>query len=161
MNYFGYKKNTFVVILFAVLLIAACGVDYCYQSDMEIPEAGWAYQKAAAFETNIEDTSQVYNLIFALTNTDEYRFCNIWFFVKTISPTGNTHKDTLEYFISETNGKWLGNEKDGEWTSKMYFKNTVRLPEVGKYRFEIQQGMREDTLKGITKIAFLMQEIEN
>ncbi len=148
-------------ILFSILFFAACSANYCYESDVEIPANGWDYNKSAVFETNIEDTAQVYNLIFALSNTDEYRYSNIWFFVKTISPKGITHKDTLEYFISKNDGQWVGNEENSIWTSKMYFKNAVRFPENGKYRFEIRQGMREDTLKGITKIAFLMQKLEN
>ncbi len=150
-------KNISLVLLF-FLLFTSCSYDYYYQSEVKIPDYGWDYKRAAIFETQISDTTQLFNLILALSNTDEYKFSNIWFFVKTTSPKGVERRDSLEYFIARNNGKWLGDKHDDMWTSKMYFKQAIRFSEQGKYKFEIWQGMREDTLKGISKIAFIMQK---
>ncbi len=156
-----YKRKTplFIFSILITLLLSQCYSDYYYDSEIDIPEGGWNYMQAAVFEPSIKDTSQVFNLIFALSNTNEYRYNNIWFFVKTTSPNGASSKDTLEYFITETNGKWVGNKSGDMWKSKMYFKNAVRFPTQGKYKFEIWQGMREDTLKGISKIGMLIEKL--
>ncbi len=79
--------------------------------------------------------------------------------MRTTSPKGISLRDTLEYFISKKDGEWVGKKNEDIWISKMYFKNSVRFQEQGKYKFEIWQGMREDTLKGITKIGLLMEKL--
>ncbi len=147
-------------ILLVLTIFQQCQNSYYYEAEIEIPESGWDSKQAAIFETEITDSLQNFNIIFNLGNTNEYRFSNIWFFVKTTAPSGASHKDTLEYIISKKSGEWLGKKSGGSWISKMYFKNAIRFPEVGKYKFEIWQGMRTKNLKGITQMGIMFEEVE-
>lgn len=146
-------------ILFVLIFFTQCGNNYYYNSTIDIPEEGWSSKKAAIFETNIKDSLQNFNIIFQLGNTNEYRYSNIWFFVKTISPSGAAHKDTLEYILSKKTGEWVGKKDGNAWISKMYFKNGVRFPEKGNYKFEIWQAMRSEKLKGITRMGIMFEEL--
>ena len=154
-------KNAVKSIFFMMLLLIApaCSESYFYESEVSIPEGVWNSQKAAIFEPVLKDTAQIYNVILSITNTDDYRHSNIWFFVKTTSPDGFSHKDTLEYFLAEETGKWLGKKDRDTWTRKLYFKNQIRFPNSGKYTFEVLQGMRDIELKGITKVGILLEKI--
>lgn len=154
-----YKSSLYSLLIIILTVFASCTPKYYYDAEVDIPNSVWNSSKAAIFEPVVADTSQYYNMIISISNTDEYRYRNIWFFIKTISPEGKTHKDTLEYFIAQDNGKWLG-EKDGDnYDIKMYYKTQVRFPNQGKYIFEIQQGMRDLELKGINKVGLSFEGI--
>jgi len=152
----AYKSAVALLLIFA---IGSCSKDYFYSSEIEIPQGVWNSKNAVIFEPIFSDTTQNYNIVLSVSNTDDYRYNNIWFFIKTVSPDGFMHKDTLEYFLAEESGKWLGKREGESWTRKMYFKNQVRFPKPGKYSFEIQQGMREADLKGVSKVGILLEEI--
>jgi gliding motility-associated lipoprotein GldH len=153
------NAGVFTSALILLLIISSCSKSYFYQSEVKIPGAAWSSEKIAIFEPVISDTSQSYNVILSVSNTDDYRYSNIWFFIKTISPDGNSQKDTVQYLMAEESGKWIGNENGDNYEQKFYFKNFVRFPKTGKYAFEIQQGMRDLELKGITKVGIILEEI--
>lgn len=156
------KKNKFASnfgVLFLLIVLSACGNDYYYDAEVSIPEDLWDSKKAIVFQPTISDTMQNYNVILSVSNKDDYRYSNIWFFISTISPEGYMHTDTLEYLMAEDDGKWTG-DKDGEiWTRKLYFKNQVRFPKPGKYKFSIIQGMRDTLLEGISGVGIHFEEI--
>ncbi len=151
----GVYTSVFIIIL----IISSCSKNYFYQSEVEIPGGVWSSEKIAIFEPVISDTSQSYNVILSVSNTDDYRYSNIWFFLKTVSPEGNSQKDTLQYLMAEDSGKWLGNKNGDNFDQKFYFKNFIRFPKSGKYTFEIQQGMRDLDLKGINKVGIILEKI--
>ncbi len=136
------------------LFIFSCSNQTVYSSEVEIPDGIWKSKEAAVFSPELTDTIQNYNISLSVTNSDLYRYSNLWLFVKTKSPDGFYHKDTLEIYLSEENGKWLGKNKDDQWRYQFYFKKQIRFPKIGKYTFEIQQGMRDLELPGINKLSF-------
>ncbi|MDF1546467.1 MAG: gliding motility lipoprotein GldH [Bacteroidales bacterium] len=139
-------------------LILSCNQNYFYSSETIIPDGVWNDKKAAVFIPDFKDSTQNYNLILSVTNSDDYRYSNLWFFINTISPDGFLHKDTIEVILAEENGKWKG-KKDGDYrTAQFYFKKMVRFPKTGKYTFEIIHGMRDNNLKGIEKIGLLIED---
>ncbi len=153
------NAGVFTSAFILILIISSCSKSYFYQSEVEIPGGVWSSEKIAIFEPVISDTSQSYNVILSVSNTGDYPKSNIWFFIKTISPNGNSQKDTLQYLMAEESGKWIGNKSGDNYDQKFYFKNFVRFPEAGKYTFEIQQGMRDLELKGINKVGIILEEI--
>ncbi len=155
-----FHKPT-LYFLFIILIInglIACGRKPFYESTLEIPEQTWESDKAAVFDFLISDTSETYNLIVNITNTDDYRNSNLWLFVYTHSENRQIAADTLEFFLSDEKGKWLGKESGDSWQYNFAYKSEVRFPQTGKYTVEIIQGMRNLKLKGIKQVGF---KIEN
>ncbi len=150
------KKNILILaVIFSItLLLFSCSSQVEYSSEVEIPNGIWKSNEAAVFSPEFTDTIQNYNILLSITNSDIYRYNNLWLFIKTKSPDGYLHKDTLEIFLTEENGKWLGKKEDDLWNYKFYFKKQIRFPRTGKYNFEIQQGMRDLELPGINKLSF-------
>ena len=157
---FKYLSFSSVILMLLLFGILSCGQDYYYSSEVEIPNEIWNNKKAAIFEPTFSDTTQNYNIILGVTNSNEYRYSNIWFFIKTISPEGFSHRDTMEIFIAEDDGKWIGKREGDRWTTKFYFKNNVRFPGNGRYTFEIIQGMRDIDLKGISKVQLFVEKLK-
>ena len=154
------KGTPIVIVVFIVITIfSACSKSYFFQSEVDIPDGVWSSEKVAIFEPEITDTSKHYSIILSVLNTEDYRYSNIWFFITTKSPEGAVQKDTVQYLMAEETGKWLGKKKGDNYEQLLYFKNLVHFPKKGKYTFEIQQGMRDVKLKGITKVGILFEEI--
>ena len=156
---FKNKNCQAIILIISLFITASCSKDYFYSSEVEIPNGKWDMKKAAIFEPAFTDTLQNYNIIISVSNSDEYRYSNLWFFVKTISPVGIPHKDTIQLLLAEENGKWLGKKNGTNWSTNFYFKKQVRFPIKGKYIFEIIQGMRDIELQGITKVGIALEEI--
>lgn len=141
-----------------LFLILSCSQNFFYSSETIIPDGVWNAKKAAVFTPDFNDSTQNYNLILSITNSNDYRYSNIWFFIHTLSPEGYLHKDTIEVFLAEENGKWKGKKEGDYWTAQFYFKKMVRFPKTGKYTFEIIQGMRDNDLKGIERVGLLIED---
>jgi gliding motility-associated lipoprotein GldH len=154
------KQSILIAIVPIITFCYNCSDNYIYQSEIEIPGGKWPSTYAAAFKPEITDTSQSFNINLSVTNSNDYRYNNIWLFIKSVSPEGYSKIDTLEVFIAESDGKWVGEKNNDFYRSKISFKRKVRFPKTGTYTFEIIQGMRDLELKGIYKIGFGLQKIE-
>ncbi len=155
------KKNIdlqSVFILLVSVFLASCSHRSYYQSEIEIPEAIWHMNKAAGFKAEITDTLMLYNIKLAIESNPEYRYSNLWLFIRSVSPDNFAHMDTIEVYMAETDGKWLGEKNGNSYSVNFDYKKMIKFPKSGIYRFEIIQGMRDPELKGINKIKFELIE---
>jgi gliding motility-associated lipoprotein GldH len=156
------KIKLFAVVLLISIIVSLsnCSDNYIYHSEIEIPEGKWQNSFAATFKPELNDTSQLYDINLSISNSNDYRYSNIWLFIKSVSPEGYSKIDTLEVIIAEDDGKWMGKKNDNLYTSEIHFKRKVRFPKTGIYTFEIIQGMRDLELKNIYKIGFGLQKFK-
>jgi len=152
------KKAGWIVTAIIFFSIVSCTKEYYYSSETEIPNGIWASNKAAIFTPTFNDTTKTYNILLSVSNSDDYRNSNIWFFILTKSPDGYQHRDTIEVFLAQEDGKWIGDKEGDNWNTRFYFKKNVRFPKTGEYTFEIIQGMRETELNGINKVGIMVEE---
>jgi gliding motility-associated lipoprotein GldH len=127
---------------------------------LDIPDNTWEAEKAAVFDFMIKDSSQVFNLFIEIGNTNDYRYSNLWLLVKTSVKEGDIAYDTLEYFLADERGKWLGAKNGNVFLNNFVYKNGVRFPRQGKYSVEIIQLMRDEKLKGINKVGFKIENLK-
>jgi gliding motility-associated lipoprotein GldH len=60
--------------------------------------------------------------------------------------------DTIEFYLANDRGEWLG----GGLTVKelpLLYRENHQFANSGTYRLTLQQGMREETLKGVTEVG--------
>ena len=60
-------------------------------------------------------------------------------------------RDTIEAMLANERGKWLGSGVS-KYTLPLLYVEEVPLQE-GEYNVVVQQGMREDVLRGITDVG--------
>ena len=150
--------NKIILYLIVISSLFACNNNVFYESNLKIPEQVWESDKAAVFDFNINDTSQIFNLFIDILNTNDYRNSNLWLFVYTSSEIGKIAADTLEYTLADGKGKWLG-KKDGDvHINNFVYKANIKFPKKGKYTVEIIQGMRDLKLKGIKQVGFKIKK---
>jgi gliding motility-associated lipoprotein GldH len=153
------RANYYIPVLVVFILfigLPACNNKAVYHAEIELPQGVWLSSNAASFKPELTDTVQFYDINLILGNSNDYRYSNIWFFVRSVSPAGLSHIDTVEVLLAEDNGKWFGDKSGELYSLKIKYKKQVRFPVQGVYTFDIVQGMRDTELKGIHQIGIEM-----
>ncbi|MCD4680926.1 MAG: gliding motility lipoprotein GldH [Bacteroidales bacterium] len=148
----------FLIIL--ILAFSACDKNRVYEKNIMIHDASWDRNNILEFDTEINDLTLSYNFFVNIRNTTNYKDANIYFFISTTFPSGEVAHDTLECFLADVRGKWLGRGYGKMKESHILFKSRFRFPQAGRYKFEVEQGMRVDTLYGITDMGIRIEKAE-
>ncbi len=149
------------MLFFLAGWFAACNPAILYNSEQDIKGNAWHKDSLKSFSPVIEDTSEVINIGFSLEHSQNYPYSNLWLFVNVKSPDGEARTDTMEYFLAEPDGEWIG--EGNERSRRLYwlYKGGVKMARPGEYQFTIQQGMRRDKLDGVQSISLWIEKAEN
>jgi len=153
-------KNKWNIILLITLIITGCGNLDVYEENQAIISASWPDDKIFRFEFHSTDTIAPKDIYINLRHTNLYKYNNIFLFVTTIAPNGRSLKDTSEFTIAKTNGKWLGSGLGGIFEVRLAYKHNVRFAQEGKYIFYVQHGMRERSLKDIIDVGIRIENVK-
>lgn len=147
-------------LLSTIAMVSSCKFNSIYERSESIPKEEWNKNQAVKFEVPVTDTINGYKIMVNVRNSNEYRYSNLFLFITTSSPKGNSVKDTLEITLANDKGKWLGTGFGGIWSVDAALRNDmiVRFPESGVYKIEIAQAMRDDVLRGIKDIGIKVEK---
>lgn len=123
-----------------------------------MPNDCWHRDSLAVFNLDIADTARAYNLVVDLRNNTDYRFQNLYLFIDIEAPNGSTLRDTVECFLADDAGRWLGHGRGYIRDNRFAYRHGVRFALRGDYRISIQQAMRDETLKGIAGVGFRLEQ---
>lgn len=140
------------------LLAVSCTNNIVYQKN--ITQDVWHQDSLAVFDVNITDTVSAYNIFIDLRNDNRYPYQNLWLFVSSISPDSIVRIDTLESILASNDGQWLGRGFGSNYDLALFYMQEIQFPETGTYRFSIQQGMRDELLKGITGVGLRIEKFQ-
>jgi gliding motility-associated lipoprotein GldH len=147
-----------IAILF-VLLLSSCGRETIVDLNKDVGD-GWTKNAKIRFEYTIEDSIMPVDFYINIRNTTDYGFANVYFFVKTIYPNQRYSIDTLECFLANVKGEWLGSGFGKFRESRIPFKKNMRFPITGNYRMEFEMAMRDSILDGIDAIGIRIERAE-
>jgi gliding motility-associated lipoprotein GldH len=156
-------KRLFIQFFLAgslLIMISACDKNRVFDDYKSIPENGWEKDSLVSFDFNIARATQKHNLYLNVRNKTSYNYSNLWLFVEITDPDGTVKKDTIEITLAEPTGKWLGEGFGGLKTRVTIFRRDVTFNKTGIYNIKIQQGMRENNLRGISDIGFRVEKTE-
>lgn len=139
--------------LVCALLLAACQPQAIYDSYVTMNRESWATDSLAVFDIPVDDTSTVYDIFVNIRNTTNYRFQNLYIFADIIAPNGARQRDTLEFFLADDTGAWLGRGHGALRDHRFLYRQGVRFAAPGNYQFQLQQGMRVNPLQGIANMG--------
>ncbi len=139
-------------LLVAVLLVG-CNSNVVYDNSVRVANPTWHCDSVACFEVEVTDTTTDYESAILIRNSGDYMYQNLWLFVSEIAPDSTVVCDTIEYYLADNYGRWLGSGIGSLYTSLYYYKEDLHYSQEGVYRYEIRQGMREDELRGVTNIG--------
>ncbi len=154
------KINIRIILLFVFLIIltASCNISKRYSFNEVFPAEGWSKYNKPLFNVGINDTLSSYDVLFSIRSSHKYPYRNLFLFVTTTSPAGQSIKDTLEYQLADEKGNWYGRGLGDIHNLSVAYKTNVIFPVSGEYRFQIEQGMRNDKLEGIIDFGLIIKE---
>lgn len=148
-----HKLQKSILLITATLLFASCEKGVVYNSYHRIPTEGWQADSLCLFRPEIMDTTASYDLYINIRNTGEYPMQNLWLFISEETPDTIILKDTIEVFLADYAGKWLGTGNGPVYNLPVLYRKNFRFDQKGTYTFEIEHAMRTDTLTGIRDIG--------
>lgn len=137
------------VLLFVATLFSSCDVGRVFEENKTIRDYNWDYNLPLAFTVNIADTVSNHDMYLNVRNAGFYKFSNLFLFVNTIIPGGETLRDTVEITLAAPDGKWLGDGLGDIYDNRYLFRKGFKFPKTGDYRIELIQAMRVNPLPGI------------
>ncbi|HDP74345.1 MAG TPA: gliding motility lipoprotein GldH [Bacteroidales bacterium] len=151
------KLKLLVVAAIAIVICSACSDNYVYNGYVTLPGEQWHADSVATFQILVSDTMTYYNLYVNVRNTTDYPFQNLYLFIDIIAPNGASVRDTLECYLADNHGAWLGKGRGKLRDNRFLYRDNVRFGAEGDYTVTLQQAMRVDQLNGVSEVGFRVE----
>ncbi len=149
--------TTLSLIITIQLFLFSCDTKSIYDKDKRIENSVWNRKDTMKFNVEINDTISLHNFYINIRNSTDYKYSNIYFFIKTDFPDGNNITDTVECTLADIDGKWRGKGIGKIKDNRFLLKKGIRFLQKGVYTFEFQQAMRVKNLSGIEDIGIRIE----
>ena len=144
------KRN--ILILIVSLLLVGCQGDIVYTVFKSLPNVGWEADSSLCYQPVITDSIADYQMLITIRHTDVYPYQNLWLFVDIEQDSLLLTRDTIECYMANERGEWLGGGLTVHELPLLY-SDSYQFANSGEYQISITQGMREDTLIGIKEVG--------
>lgn len=157
-----------IILLTAIsFLIISCSNTAVFDEYKSVLNAEWHKDSIINLKFKPSDTISRNNLFINLRNNNDYQYSNLFLIVDIVFPNNTSIKDTLEYEMTDTQGKFLGSGLTDLKENKLEYKTNVVFPISGEYNINIQQAMRKsgavdgiERLEGIIDVGIRIEKIE-
>jgi len=145
-------------ILISLVTVSCSGNDIYFQYDSVNPK-GWSKDSLYGFDIPVTDTVALYNVYVNIRNRGEYPYQNLWLFLTKITPDSIESKDSIECYLADQRGKWLGKGLGSILEMPVLYQQKVRFKSSGIYHYKIVHGMRDSLLSGINDIGIRVEKV--
>ena len=152
-------KNNCIWIILICLFSIACTSNDVYFQYKTIDQKGWSKDSLCHFDFAITDTIANYNVYVNIRNKGEYPYQNLWLFLNKTTPDKVQVEDSIECYLADQRGKWLGSGIGDVHEMSVLYEQNVRFKNAGKYHYKIVHGMRDTLLTGINEIGLRIEKI--
>lgn len=153
-------KHSFL-FLTLIFLLFACNKRDVYMHYEHVDKGLWHKDSVMNFDIEIEDTITPYNLYINIRNRSEYPYQNMWLFVETLSHQKVLSRDTIEFYLADNKGKWLGTGVGAAFEMPVLYRQNLRFAKKGIYNFKVFHGMRDTVLKGVNDVGLHLEKVSN
>lgn len=155
------KGTFFAAILFCIVIFTSCDSTVEFEENKVIDKATWKASEPAHFEFEMKDTLTLHNFYVNLRNGENYAYSNIFFFIEMEFPNGKKSIDTVECFLADPTGKWLGKGAGDIYDNRFLYQHGKQFPIAGRYKIDIYQGMRVEELEGVYDVGFRLSRTKD
>lgn len=141
-----------ILILIVSLLLVGCQGDIVYTVFKSLPNVGWEADSSLCYQPLIADSILNCQMLITIRHTDAYPYQNLWLFVDIQKDSVPLTRDTIECYMANERGEWLGGGLSIHELPLLYSDN-YQFTNSGEHQISITQGMREDTLVGIKEVG--------
>jgi len=154
-----------LIPVFVLLLITSCGDSAIFDAYKPIAKAKWHKDSIVSFNFEPTDTLSKNNLYFNLRNNNDYQYSNLFLIVGIDFPNNYKVIDTLEYEMTDAEGKFLGTGLTDLKENFLEYKTNVVFPSTGTYTISVQHAMRKSGdidgisfLEGVTDVGLRIEK---
>lgn len=158
--------HKFLLLLLVIVGFESCDSDRIFDQYITFENGIWLSSDIVDFDIEITDTISHNNLFLNLRNDKNYEFSNLFLITQIHFPDGFRVVDTLEYEMTDKEGRFLGMGFSDIKENKLFFKENVRFNQLGLYKISVAQAMRKngnikglDSLKGVTDLGVRIELI--
>ena len=146
-----------LLIILSSILLSACGTHTRYSEFQSVPLCGWHADSVLHYDFRVSDNSPC-DIVLCIRHNETYPYQNMWLFCTLGNDSDILWRDTLEFYLADDRGRWLGNGGVKLVEMPVLFAQHYQFPDTGKYVFTIQQGMREERLRGINDVGVIIND---
>ena len=136
-----------------VACLTACSQRELYSEFRTLDAAGWHADEALDYDFEVSDTISRYSVLLYVRNRTDYPYQNIWLFVNSTRPDGTHYADTIEFYLADERGHWLGRGIGGLKEMPVLYQQDVRFPQTGHYSYSLRHAMRDTLLRGVSDVG--------
>lgn len=150
-------KYSFVLVIMSIIFMA-CDESRILDENKDFINETWHKDSALVYSVDVEDTLVVYNIFINNRITRQYEYSNLYLFIDTEFPNNKIIRDTMECILLDPNGKFLGKGFGSVWSNKIRYRTNIRFPFSGKYKFTIEQAMRDEQLEHVLSAGIRIEK---
>ena len=151
------KSRVLSAIVISLFIVACTSHDVYFQYN-PVSIKGWSKDTMYVFHVPISDTAATYNVYVNVRNRGEYPYQNLWLFLKRTAPDKVLTKDSIECYLADNRGKWLGSGIGSIMEMPILYEQNVKFSQKGIYNYFIVHGMRDSLLAGINDIGIRIEK---
>jgi len=149
-----------VLLLVTILFFfTSCEDRAYYQKSFGFKNNMWSQDVKPKFEVDFQDTTKLYDFVLTLRTTTDYKYSNLWIFLNSTPPVGESVREPYEIKTTFPDGSWIGKETGTIVEHQLVFKRR-RLPFKGKYKFIVEQAITEKTIDEVLDISLRVEEVK-
>ena len=154
------KLSLGLIFLLELLLFACGNSNVLVDETTSFQEAGWIQKQPIQFEVTVPDSTADYALFVVLRQNNAYPFYNLYFSASIINAQGKTVQKCLAEAIlyDPITGKPKGAGFGDIYEKNFLVYPSLKFPKNGKYKIQLDQSMRVDTLAGMVSIGLRLEK---
>jgi gliding motility-associated lipoprotein GldH len=146
-----------IAIFACALLLAGCGETPLYTKSYSFAGQKWNIDTKPVFRFNVTDTTKFYTVTISLRTTTEYDYSDLWFFLYSKAPNGETGRVPYKFQLANADGSWAGTKSGSAVEQQIRFRHR-KFPQKGWYTFTLEQGITEETVRDVLDISLTVED---
>lgn len=143
-----------------LFLLPGCGETPVYTKAFSFKNNAWTRDAKPQFIVPITDTALYYTITITLRTTTSYKYSNLWFFLHSKSPKGQTGREPIQVMIANPDGSWIG-KKSGTIIENVLHYSHRKFPQKGNYVFTFELGVTQDKMPEVIDVTYAVEKDKN
>lgn len=147
-------RSFFVVIV--LLLLVSCDTSRVFEDQRDFKDRVWAARDTTEFDFGIQDTGLPYHVYLTVRNSVDYPYSRLFVRYNLRDSIGNLIRSDLatSYLFDLKTGEPHGRSGLGDlYDHRLMLLENFQFEQPGKYRLQLVQYMRMDSLPGIVAVG--------
>lgn len=129
-----------------------------FDKSKPIQDNAWRAKDKREYWVDIANNQLNYHLALNVRITNEYRFSNLFILFRIYGPQKELQTKRLEFKLADSQGDWLGSGSGNIYTFRIPITQRLKFNHPGVYKFEIEQDMRDNPLRGVVDIGLRLEQ---